>query len=112
MQYFLTFKTYLFIYHFYLTWSEWYRNFKYICLLQVQRLEDRYGRCEKVDVFIHLTRGGVQELVDTGYVVTHAGAADTDPRVVILPHNGKKEDFARMKECTAQLIEKLFLRRG
>ena len=56
-------------------------------------------------------RGG-PELVDTGYVVTHAGAADTDPRVVILPHNGKKEDFARMKECTAQLIEKLFLRRG
>ena len=82
------------------------------CLFQVQRLEDRYGRCEKVDVFIHLTREGVQELMETGFVVSHAGAADTDPRVVIPPHNGKKEDFARMKECTGQLIEKLYIRRG
>ena len=78
----------------------------------MDRLEDRYGRCREVDVFIHLTEEGVKELAEASFVVSHAGAADSDPRVVIPPQNGKKEDFASMKECSEELIKKLFLARG
>ena len=78
----------------------------------MDRLVDRYGRCKEVDVFIHLTEVGVQELRDTGFVVTHAGAADSNPRVVIPAHNGNKEDFASLKECSEEVIKKLYQARG
>ena len=75
-------------------------------------MEDRFGRCEKVDVFIRLTREAVQELKETGYVVSHAGAADTNPKVVIPANNGNKPGLAYLKECPEDLIEKLYRNQG
>ena len=79
---------------------------------QVERLEDRYGRCQEVDVFVHLTKEAVQELKDVGYVVSHSGAADTSPRVVIPPNNGNDGGMARLKECPGELVEKLYRNLG
>ena len=81
-------------------------------ILQVERLTDRYGRCQEVDVFINLTAEGYEELKDVDYVVSHAGAADTNPRVVIPTHGGKKEEFAYLKECSDEVLEKLYKNQG
>ena len=75
-------------------------------------MEDRHKRVFELDVFFHATREAVQELKDTGYVVNHAGSADSDPRIVIPAHNGKKEDFASLKECSDELLEKLYKNQG
>ena len=80
--------------------------------LQVERLEDRYGRCQEVDVFVHLTTEAVQELKEIGYVVSHSGAADTNPRVVIPPNNGNDGGMASLKECPEDLVEKLYRNLG
>ena len=78
----------------------------------MDRLVDRYGRCLEVDVFINLTREGYAELKECGYVVSHAGAADSGPRVVIPANNGNKEGISLLKECPEELIEKLYRSQG
>ena len=75
-------------------------------------MEDRFGRCQEVDVFVHLTKEAVEELKEVRYVVSHAGAADTSPRVVVPPNSGREERISSLKECTEALVEKFYRNLG
>ena len=85
-----------------------------LSLFQVDRLEDRFGRCKEVDIFFHATRGAVEKLAETGYVVNHACAADLNPRVALPASMGTdgKPPFANLKECSQELLGKLYLQQG
>ena len=81
---------------------------------QVDRLEDRFGRCKEVDVFIHASKEAVDKLIEIGHVVNHAMAADLNPRVALPASMGRdgKSPFASLKECSQELLEKLYLQQG
>ena len=86
----------------------------FLFLFQVDRLEDRFGRCKEVDIFLHASKTAVDHLVADGYVVNHSFASDMNPRVSLPASLAKdgKPPFARLKECSPELLEKLYLKQG
>ena len=83
-------------------------------LFQVERLEDRFGRCKELDIFIHATKEAVDSLIADGYAVSHTSAADMNPRVALPASVGKdgKPGYAFLKACQQELLEKLYKNQG
>ena len=80
----------------------------------MERLEDRHKRAKEVDVFFHANQEAVEQLIEDGYTVNHAGASDMNPRVALPPYLVKEGDtgFADLKACSKELLAKLYVNQG
>jgi len=84
---------------------------KAIKLERVQRLEDKFGRCDLVDVWCHITLEGIQYLKEEDCVV-NGPVVDANPRLHIEGTLTKKPGFVELKKCSDELIQKLLKKRG
>ena len=87
------------------------RRLNFLNLLQVQRLEDKFGRCDLVDVWCHITLEGIEYLQEEDCLV-NGPVVDANPRLHIEGTQTKKPGFVELKKCNADLIQKLLKKRG